>query len=76
MVPIGNFVAYICLYMLSYTLVILWHIRSTLLILIFISVALPQTIRDWNVHLDSLISSVESAKDVVAKLTSLVTAEG
>ena len=31
------------LYMLSYTSVILWHIRSGLLILIFISVAFPQS---------------------------------
>ena len=49
-------------------------IRSPLLILIFISLASPQTIRDWNALPDSLISSSESAKDGVAKFTSLVKA--
>ena len=34
----------------------------------------PQTIRDWNVLLDSLISSAEVAEDSVAKFTSLVRA--
>ena len=34
----------------------------------------PQTIRDWNVLPDSLISSAEVAKDSVAKFTSLVRA--
>ena len=32
----------------------------------------PQTIRDWNVLPDSLISSAEVAEDCVAKFTSLV----
>ena len=32
----------------------------------------PQTIRDWNVIHDSLISSAEVAEDCVAKFTSLV----
>ena len=34
----------------------------------------PQTIRDWNVLPDSLISSAEVAGDCVAKFTSLVRA--
>ena len=34
----------------------------------------PQTIRDWNALLDSLISSTEDAEDCVAKFTSLVRA--
>ena len=34
----------------------------------------PQTIRDWNVLPDSLISSAEVAEDCVAKFTSLVRA--
>ena len=34
----------------------------------------PQTIRDWNVLPDSLISSAEGAEDGVAKFTSLVRA--
>ena len=34
----------------------------------------PQTIRDWNVLPDSLISSAEVAEDSVAKFTSLVRA--
>ena len=34
----------------------------------------PQTIRDWNVLPDSLISSAETAEDRVAKFTSLVRA--
>ena len=34
----------------------------------------PQTIRDWNVLPDSLISFVEAAEDCVAKFTSLVRA--
>ena len=34
----------------------------------------PQTIRDWNVHPDSLISSAEDAEDCVGKFTSLVRA--
>ena len=34
----------------------------------------PQTIRDWNALLDSLISSAEGAKDGVAKFISLVRA--
>ena len=33
--------------------------------LIFISVAFPQTIRDWNALPDSLISSTEGAEDGV-----------
>ena len=33
-----------------------------------------QTIRDWNVLLDSLISSVELSDDCVSKFTSLVRA--
>ena len=57
-----------------YMLVILWHIRSSLLILIFISVAFPQTIKDWNAIPDSLISSAEGAEDGVAKFSSLVRA--
>ena len=36
----------------------------------------PQTIRDWNALLDSLISSAEDAEDCVAKFTSLVRARG
>ena len=32
----------------------------------------PQTIRDWHVLTDSLISSAEDAEDCVAKFTSLV----
>ena len=32
----------------------------------------PQTIRDWNILPDSLISSAEGAEDGVAKITSLV----
>ena len=59
--------------MLSYTL-ILWHIRSLLLMLIFISVAFPQTIRDWNALPDTLISFAEAAEDGVAKFTSVVRA--
>ena len=60
-------------------IVILWHIRSPLLIVIFISVAFSQsffhqTIRDWNALPDSLISSAEGAEDRVAKFTSLVRA--
>ena len=35
---------------------------------------LPQTIRDWNVLPDSLISSAEDAEDCVAKFTSQVRA--
>ena len=54
-------------------MIILWHIRFPLLTLIFISVAFfSQTIRDWNVLSDSLISSAEGAEDGVAKFTSLV----
>ena len=34
----------------------------------------PQTIRDWNVLPDSLISSAEDAEDCVTKFTSLVRA--
>ena len=34
----------------------------------------PQTIRDWNVRPDSLISSAEDVEDCVAKFTSLVRA--
>ena len=34
----------------------------------------PQTIRDWNVCPNSLISSAEDAEDSVAKFTSLVRA--
>ena len=34
----------------------------------------PQTIRDWNVLPDSLVSSAEVAEDCVAKFTSLVRA--
>ena len=34
----------------------------------------PQTIRDWNVLPNSLISSAEVAEDCVAKFTSLVRA--
>ena len=34
----------------------------------------PQTIRDWNAFPDLVISSAESAKDKVAKLTSLARA--
>ena len=34
----------------------------------------PQTIRDWNILPDSLISSAEDAEDSVAKFTSLVRA--
>ena len=56
--------------------VILWHIRSLLLILILISVAFPQTIRNWNALTDSLISSAEGAEDGVAKFTSLVRTGG
>ena len=35
---------------------------------------LPQTVRDWNVLPDSLISSAEDVEDCVAKFTSLVRA--
>ena len=35
----------------------------------------PQTVRDWNVLPDSLISSAEVAEDCVAKVTSLVRAK-
>ena len=62
------------MHMLSYTLVTLWHIRSPLLILVFVSVALPQTIRDLNALPDSLISSAEGVEDGVAKFTSLTRA--
>ena len=56
-------------------IIILWHIRSPLLILIFISVAFsPHTIRDWNALPDFLISSAEGVEDGVAKFTSLVRA--
>ena len=55
-------------------IIILWHIRSPLLTMIFISVAFPKTIRDWNSLPDSLISSAEGAGDGVAKFTSLVRA--
>ena len=55
-------------------MVILWHIRSPLLTLIFISSFSLQTIRDWNALPDSLISSAEGAEDGVAKFTSLVRA--
>ena len=49
-------------------MIILWHIRSPLLTLIFIIVAFsPQTIRDSNALPDSLISSAEGAEDGVAK---------
>ena len=34
----------------------------------------PQTIRDWNVLPDSLISSAEDAEDCVAKFISLIRA--
>ena len=34
----------------------------------------PQTIRDWNALLDSLISYAEGVEDVVAQFTSLVSA--
>ena len=34
----------------------------------------PQTIRDWNVHPDSLISSTELPDDCVSKFSSLVRA--
>ena len=34
----------------------------------------PQTIRDWNALPDSIITSVEGAKDGVARFTSLVRA--
>ena len=52
------------------------HFRPPLLIQMFINVASsPQTIRDWNVFSDSLISSAEDAEeDCVAKFTSLATA--
>ena len=54
-------------------IIILWHIRSPLLILIFISASFfPQTIRDWNALPDSLISSAECVEDGDAKFTSLV----
>ena len=36
----------------------------------------PQTIRDWNVLPDSLISSAELSDDCVSKFTSLVRARG
>ena len=56
-------------------MIILWHIRSPLLTLIFISVAFfPKTIRDWNSLPDSLIFSAEGAEDGVTKFTSLVRA--
>ena len=54
-------------------IIILWHIRSPLLILLFLSVAFsPQTIRDWNALPDSLTSSADCVEDGVAKFTSLV----
>ena len=34
----------------------------------------PQTIRDWNAFLDSIITSAEGAEDVVARFISLVRA--
>ena len=56
-------------------IIILWHFRSSLLILIFISVTFPsQTIRDWNALPDSLIYSAEGAEEGVTKFTSLVRA--
>ena len=59
-------------------MIILWHIRTQLLTLIFISVASPrhppQPIRDWNALPGSLISSAEGAEDGVAKFTSLARA--
>ena len=57
-----NSVAYICFRILTYQ------------ILIFISVAFTQTIRNWNALPDSLISSTEGAEDGVAKFTPLVRA--
>ena len=45
-----------------------------LLILVFISVFSPQTIRDWNALPDFLISSAEGVENGVAKFTSLVKA--
>ena len=32
----------------------------------------PQTIRDWNLFTDTLLSAAEGAEDFVAKFTSLV----
>ena len=40
----------------------------------YIGIFFPQTIRDWNVLPDSLISSAEVAEDCVAKLISLARA--
>ena len=51
------------------------HFRPPLLIQMFINVAFsPETIMDWNVLPDSLISSAEVAEGCVAKFTSLVRA--
>ena len=50
----------------------LWHFRLPLIIQMFIKVAFPQTIREWNALPDSLFSSAE---DCVAKFTSLVRAK-
>ena len=41
-------------------IIILWHVRSPSLILIFISVVFSQTIRDWNALPDSLIFPAEA----------------
>ena len=41
---------------------------------IYKSSVFPQTIRDWNLLSDSLLSAAEGAEDSIAKFTSLVRA--
>ena len=48
-------------------ILILWHIRSPLLTLIFICVFFFPDVRDWKALPDSLISSAEGAEDGVAE---------
>ena len=55
-------------------MVILWHIKSPLLTLTFISVAFSPRPLGTGMHFQTLISSAEGAKDSVAKFTSLVRA--
>ena len=54
-----------------------WSFRFPLLVKMPTrKVSFPQTIRDWNVLPDSLISSAELSDDCVSKFTSLVRALG
>ena len=55
-------------------MVILWHIRSPLPTLIFISVAFSPNLLGIGMHFQALISSAEGAEDGVAKFTSLMRA--